>query len=188
VHREFAQKHGIFNLNRIPYSFADYFSLDPPSLHLQPPFFRVDKTLASEVRAFSLPFSETFLSIPWCSSWLVLSAIIGMVCLVRSDGTDYFQRWIAVALFAQFVCILSYFALAQRYAADLYPFLIFCFVVSKRSWNDSDADAPRSNRTSRHLDHNQFTCHGFLASFRPEPATGDAYILEQDCRRTRNFN
>jgi hypothetical protein len=24
---------------------------------------------------------------------------------------------------------LSYFALAQRYAADLYPFLIFCFVV-----------------------------------------------------------
>jgi hypothetical protein len=34
-----------------------------------------------------------------------------------------------VALFAEFVCILSYFALAQRYAADVYPFLIFCFVV-----------------------------------------------------------
>ena len=29
----------------------------------------------------------------------------------------------------QFICILSFFALAQRYAADLYPFLIFCFVI-----------------------------------------------------------
>jgi hypothetical protein len=30
---------------------------------------------------------------------------------------------------AEVVLILSYFALAQRYAADLYPFLIFCLVV-----------------------------------------------------------
>jgi vacuolar-type H+-ATPase subunit I/STV1 len=34
-----------------------------------------------------------------------------------------------VALLAQVVCILSYFLLAQRYATDLYPFLIFCLVV-----------------------------------------------------------
>jgi hypothetical protein len=34
-----------------------------------------------------------------------------------------------VALFAQFLCILSYFLLAQRYAADLYPFLIFCLII-----------------------------------------------------------
>jgi len=30
---------------------------------------------------------------------------------------------------AQFLCILSYFTPAQRYAADLYPLLIFCLVV-----------------------------------------------------------
>jgi hypothetical protein len=34
-----------------------------------------------------------------------------------------------VALLAQCFCVLSYFTLAQRYATDLYPFLIFCFVV-----------------------------------------------------------
>ena len=39
---------------------------------------------------------------------------------------------IAIALFAQFVCILSFFALAQRYSADLYPFLIFCLVIFLR--------------------------------------------------------
>ena len=54
---------------------------------------------------------------------------MGVVCLLLPNRTDYFQRWVAAALFAEFVCILSYFALAQRYAADLYPFLIFCLVV-----------------------------------------------------------
>jgi hypothetical protein len=38
-----------------------------------------------------------------------------------------------VALFAQFLCILSYFLLAERYAADLYPFLIFCLIIFLRS-------------------------------------------------------
>src|SRR6266496_1415199 len=38
-----------------------------------------------------------------------------------------------LAVFAQFLCILSYFLLAQRYAADLYPFLIFCLIIFLRS-------------------------------------------------------
>jgi hypothetical protein len=129
VHREFAHRHGIFNLRRVPYSFADYFSLLPPSFHLRPPFLRVDRHALSNSAPFSLPLSEIFLSIPWCSGWLVVGATMGIICLVRADRADYFQRWVAVALFAQFVCMLSYFALAQRYADDLYPFLIFCFVV-----------------------------------------------------------
>jgi hypothetical protein len=129
VHREFAHRHGIFNLSRVPYSFADYFSLFPPSFHLQPPFLRVDRHVLSNSAPFSLPLSETFLSVPWSSSWLVAGAVMGVVCLLLPGRTDYFQRWVAAALFAQFVCMLSYFALAQRYAADLYPFLIFCLLV-----------------------------------------------------------
>ena len=62
-------------------------------------------------------------------AWLVFGAIMGITCLVRRDGADAFERGAAVALFAQFLCILSYFLLAQRYAADLYPFLIFCFII-----------------------------------------------------------
>jgi hypothetical protein len=129
VHREFARQHGIFNLIRVPYSFVDYFSLVPPPLHFQPPFLRVGRHVLSDSAPFSLPLSEIFLSIPWCSSWLVVGATMGIICLIRAGRADYFQRWVAVALFAQFVCMLSYFALAQRYAADLYPFLIFCLVV-----------------------------------------------------------
>jgi hypothetical protein len=129
VHREFAHKHGIFNLIRVPYSFADYFSLAPPAFHLQPPFLRVDRHGLPNSAPFSLPVSEVFLSVPWSSGWIVACTVMGIVCLVLPRRTDYFQRWIAVALLAQFICILSYFALAQRYAADLYPFLIFCSVV-----------------------------------------------------------
>jgi hypothetical protein len=129
VHREFAHKHGIFNLIRVPYSFADYFSLAPPLFHLQLPVLRVDRHSLPNSAPFSLPLSEVFLSVPWSSSWIVACAVMGIACLVLPRRTDYFQRWIAAALFAQFICILSYFALAQRYAADLFPFLIFCSVV-----------------------------------------------------------
>jgi 4-amino-4-deoxy-L-arabinose transferase-like glycosyltransferase len=65
----------------------------------------------------------------WCSAWLVFGAIMGITCLVRRGGANAFERWTAAALSAQFLCILSFFALAQRYAADLYPFLIFCLII-----------------------------------------------------------
>jgi hypothetical protein len=129
MHREFAQQHGIFNLRRVPYSFADYFSLVPPSFHSHFPFISVDRHPLSHSGFFSLPFSETFISLPWCSSWLILGATVGIVCLVQAKRADLVQRWMAAALLAQFVCILSYFALAQRYTADLCPFLINCLTV-----------------------------------------------------------
>jgi len=129
VHREFVRQHGMLNLNRVPYSFVDYFSLRPPAFRSQPPFVRVDRHFLRHPSFYSIPFSETYLSIPWSSGWLVTGAAFGIICLFQSNRSDWFQRWIALALFAQFVCILCYFALAQRYTADLYPFLIFCFVV-----------------------------------------------------------
>src|SRR5207247_6764151 len=64
VHREFAHKHGIFNLTRIPYSFANYFSLAPPSFHLEAPFLRVGRHVLPKSSPFSLPLSEVFLSVP----------------------------------------------------------------------------------------------------------------------------
>ncbi len=129
AHREFARQHGILDLRRVPYSFADYFDLAPPSFHLQPPFLTVDRHPISYSGLFSLPLSETFISLSWCSAWLVAAAIMGTACLFWRGRSDYFLRWIAAALFAEFVCILSYFALAERYTADLCPFLVFCLVL-----------------------------------------------------------
>jgi hypothetical protein len=132
-HREWLHRHGVFNLSRVPYSFGDYFSLLPPSFHPRPPFVRVDRHPLPSSAPFSTPLSEVFLSLPWCSAWLVFGAILGVVCLVLPGRADYFQRWVAATLFAEFVGILSYFALAQRYAADLCPLLIFCLVVFLRT-------------------------------------------------------
>jgi hypothetical protein len=133
VHSEFAHKFGVFSPRRVPYSFADYFSLRFPSLEREPSFLAADRHSYNYPTLYSNDFSEVYLPLPWCSGWLVFGAIMGITCLVRRHGADTFERGAAAALFVQFLCILSFFALAQRYATDLYPFLIFCFIIFLRS-------------------------------------------------------
>jgi hypothetical protein len=133
VHSEFAHKFGVFSLRRIPYSFADYFSLRFPSLQREPPYLAANRHSYDYPALFSNDFSEVYLPLPWCSGWLIFGAIMGITCLVRRNGADAFERVATLALFAQFLCILSYYLLAQRYAADLYPFLIFLLVIFLRS-------------------------------------------------------
>src|SRR5437899_60962 len=129
VHSEFAHKFGVFSPRRIRYSFADYFSLRFPAVQSEPPFLAADRHSYDYPSLYSNDFSEVYLPLPWCSSWLVFGAIMGIICLVRRIGADAFERVAAMALFGQCLCILSFFLLAQRYAADLYPFLIFCLVI-----------------------------------------------------------
>ncbi|HEV2047506.1 MAG TPA: hypothetical protein VGQ95_13025 [Chthoniobacterales bacterium] len=132
VHREFAKNYGVFSLSRVPYGFADYFSLRFPELQHDAPFLKAERHASPNPSAYSLPFSETYLSVPWCSGWLLFGAIFGVSALFRRGRSDWLDRAIAAALFGQFICILCFFALAQRYAADLYPFLIFCFCIFLR--------------------------------------------------------
>ncbi len=129
VHTEFAHKYGVFASSRIPYSFGDYFSLRFPKLQHEPPFLRADRHPYDYPFLFSNSFSEVYISLLWSSAWLVFAAIMGITLLVRRKAADLFERWLAVALLAQFLCVLCYFTLAQRYAADLCPFLIFCLVI-----------------------------------------------------------
>jgi hypothetical protein len=129
VHTEFTHKYGVFALRRIPYSFADYFSLHFPRLVWEPPFLRAGRHSYIHPSLFSNPDSEVFISLVWSSGWLVLGAIMGIACLIRRKGANPFEIGVAVALLTQFFCILSYFVLAQRYTTDLYPFLIFCLVI-----------------------------------------------------------
>ena len=129
IHSEFAHRYGMFSLRRIPYSFADYFSLRFPGIESQPPFLVAHRHSYDYPSLFSNPDSEVYISLVWSSSWLVVAAIMGIAVMLRRDGLNLFARGVVVALFAQFLCILSYFLLAQRYATDLYPFLIFCLIV-----------------------------------------------------------
>lgn len=129
VHSAFAHKFGVFSPRRILHSFADYFGVYFPSLDREPPFLEADRHFYDYPSLYSNDFSEVYLPLLWCSSWLLFGAIMGIACLIRRKGADAFERGAAAALFAQFLCILSFFALAQRYAADLYPFLIFCLII-----------------------------------------------------------
>jgi hypothetical protein len=129
VHREFVHDHGIFNLQRVPFNLLDYFSLRLPSLEKHAPFFRGERYFFGNTPFSSLPFSEVYLPVPWSSAWLVFGAVLGLVYLARTRWANWFQLSLAAVFLLEFIMILSYFTAAQRYATDLYPFLIVCFLV-----------------------------------------------------------
>jgi hypothetical protein len=129
VHSHFAHRYGVFSPRRIPYSFADYFSVRFPDFDRQPPFLYADRHLYNYPALFSNRASEVYVSVLWSSSWLVFAAVIGLSCLFRRKTAGVFEWGTAIAFFVQFLCILSYFLLAQRYSADLYPFLIVCLLI-----------------------------------------------------------
>jgi hypothetical protein len=133
VHREFAHQYGIFSLRRVPYSLADYFGLSLPSFQTQVPFLKADRHFFAHPQLYSLWFSETYLPVPWASSWLLAGAILGVICLLRRKCADLFDRGAAIAFALQCLCILSFYNLSERYSLDLYPFLIFCLLVFLRN-------------------------------------------------------
>jgi hypothetical protein len=131
--REFAIKQGLFRLQRVPYSFADYFILRPPEFQHKPPFLKARRQAYNHANLYVMPFTETYSSLLWCSSWILLGAAIGMAMLLRPGGSDGVDRVIAAILFLQVVLILSFMGLAQRYTAEFYPFLIFAFLLFLRN-------------------------------------------------------
>src|SRR5881394_568986 len=132
VQRDFAVKHGLFRLRRVPYSFADYFVLRTPQLQREAPFLKAGRQDYDPEDLYVMPFTETYSSLLWSSSWLLLGAVIGLAMLLRPGGADAVDRAIAGIFLLQVVVILSFMGLAQRYLAELFPFLIFVFLICLR--------------------------------------------------------
>jgi hypothetical protein len=133
THREFVQKYGAFRLERVPYSFADYFILRRPELQHGPPFLKAGWHSYNYPSLYSLSFTETYSSLLWCSSWVMLGASMGVALLLRPGGANGLDRGIAAVLCVQVIGILSFHALAQRYTAEFYPFFVFALVFFLRT-------------------------------------------------------
>jgi hypothetical protein len=125
--RQFTQKHGFFRLERVPYSFVDYFALRYPEYQGTPPFLKAFRHPYNYPDLYAMPFTETYSSLIWYSSWIVLGAVIGVALLLRPGGPDAMDRMIAAILFIQVIAIMSVPAVIQRYATEFYPFLVFAF-------------------------------------------------------------
>jgi len=133
VQRDFAVKHGLFRLERVPYSFADYFVLRSPKLQREAPFFNANRTdYYPNETLYVMPFTETYSSLLWSSSWILLGAVIGVMMLLRPGGGDGVECAIAAIFLVQVIVILSFMGLCQRYIADLFPFLVFAFLIFLR--------------------------------------------------------
>jgi hypothetical protein len=132
VQRDFAVKRGLFRIERVPYSFADYFVLRGPELQREAPFLKAGRQDYDHEDLFVMPFTETYSSLLWSSSWILLGAVIGLAMLLRPKGGDTADRAIAAIFLVQVVVILSFMGLAQRYVAEFFPFLIFAFLIFLR--------------------------------------------------------
>ena len=131
--RDFAVKHGLFRLERVPYSFADYFVLRSPKLQRKAPFFNANRTdYYPNETLYVMPFTETYSSLLWSSSWILLGAVIGVVMLRRPGGADGVECAIAAIFLVQVIVVLSFMGLCQRYIADVFPFLVFAFLIFLR--------------------------------------------------------
>jgi len=111
--RNFAVKHGLFRIERVPYSFADYFILRAPELQREPPFFKAGRQPYHDHETlYVMPFTETYSSLLWSSSWILLGAVIGVAILLRPGGAHGVDRAIATIFFLQVLVILSFMGLA----------------------------------------------------------------------------
>jgi hypothetical protein len=132
VQRDFAVKHGLFRIERVPYSFADYFVLRSPKLQREAPFLKANRKDYHHENLYVMPFTETYSSLLWSSPWILLGAVIGVAMLLRAGGADGVDRAIAAIFLLQVIVILSFMGLAQRYLSELFPFLIFAFLIFLR--------------------------------------------------------
>ena len=132
VQRDFAVKHGLFRFERVPYSFADYVLLRSPKLQRQAPFLEANRQDYRHQNLYVMPFTETYSSLLWSSSWILLGAAIGVAMLLRPAGAEGVDRVIAAIFLLQIIVILSFMGLAQRYLAEFFPFLIFTFLIFLR--------------------------------------------------------
>ena len=132
VQRDFAVKHGLFRIERVPYSFADYFVLRSPKLQREAPFLKANRKDYHHENLYVMPFTETYSSLLWSSSWILLGAVVGVAMLLRPRRADGVDRAIAAIFLLQVIVILSFMGLAQRYLAELFPFLIFAFLIFLR--------------------------------------------------------
>jgi len=53
VHREVAHKYGMFNLQRFPFGFSDYFGIHFPATQSQPPFLKADRRFGNYPPSYS---------------------------------------------------------------------------------------------------------------------------------------
>jgi hypothetical protein len=132
THREFARSQGIFHPRRILTSFIEYFGLRFPTFETKAPFVRGDLHWDSYKNLYSNPYSEVYITLPWCSGWLLIAAMLGVGALSRNRREEPTRGALALGLLAQGAPILCYFALAQRYSTDFYPFLLFAMAAFLR--------------------------------------------------------
>ncbi len=98
VQRDYALKHGIFDVKRIPYSFADYFLLRRPVPQPGPPYLKAGRAIYQPHNLFVMEFTETYSSLLWSATWIVVGGFIGLLLILLTKGGTWLDRAMAAVL------------------------------------------------------------------------------------------
>src|SRR5207237_9039161 len=119
-------------LTQVRESVAEYCLLRRRIPQPRAPFLKTNQQSYNYPKLYVMPFTETYSSLIWCSSWIVLGAFVGVRFLFKPPCGDGLDRMIALLLFAEIIIVSSFMGLARRYLAEFFAFLVFCFVIFLR--------------------------------------------------------
>lgn len=114
-----------FTPARIPGAFANYFGLAPPYFSWTAPYIHMGTATGLDAALYN-QYREPVASLSVTSPWLVGGGLAGLSLLLL-DSKARLAQLFALGFLAQGLVVLMFWALVQRYAADLLPLLIFGF-------------------------------------------------------------
>ncbi len=122
------QEKGKFNLQRVLPAMSNYFGVKREFFSSEFPWFRIVPPHYPDLDLYPRLFQSYLISLSVSASWLVLGAGFGLLHLLRGRRSPL-TRWCALAFFAQFLLVSSYYIMEERYAVDLLPFMIFGYMI-----------------------------------------------------------
>jgi hypothetical protein len=135
---------GIWNLGRLSMALINYFGVRGEFFSPRPPFFRMPEYLVSNPSLAFAKYREWTISLTIASSWLVVGALWGFILILRRPRSPL-TLGVAASFIPQWLCILGFAGITQRYCAEFLPLLVFLFCVTLRQI----AEAKRTERFRR---------------------------------------
>lgn len=120
----------LFDFNRIPEALTKYFWVGTSNFSKAFPHILPGPGFGDEI---AYDYIEWIAPLSLTSSWLIAIASIGLVIFFTQEISPFY-RSCAYAFLLQFLLILSFYWMTNRYASELLPFLLFMSALAMRGF------------------------------------------------------